>query len=92
MPSGRARRAAQLAGVPVARWRLAFYATCGGLSALAGLVFVAAHRNAQPSADLGIELDVITAVILGGTSLNGGRGRLAGTFSASSCSACSTTA
>ena len=36
--------------------------------------------NAQPSAALGIELDVITAVILGGTSLNGGRGRLSGTF------------
>jgi ribose/xylose/arabinose/galactoside ABC-type transport system permease subunit len=34
----------------------------------------------QPSANLGAELDIITAVILGGTSLNGGRGRLAGTF------------
>jgi ribose transport system permease protein len=54
--------------------------TCGALSALAGLVFVARTGNAQPSAALGIELDVITAVILGGTSLNGGRGRLSGTF------------
>ena len=77
---GSSARAAQRAGVPVARWRIAYYVTCGALSALAGLVFVARTGNAQPSAALGIELDVITAVILGGTSLNGGRGRLWGTF------------
>jgi ribose/xylose/arabinose/galactoside ABC-type transport system permease subunit len=73
-------RAAKLAGVAVPRWRLSFYATCGVLAALAGLVTVARTGTAQPSANLGIELDVITAVILGGTSLTGGRGRLAGTF------------
>ncbi|MFI5016404.1 MAG: ABC transporter permease [Dongiales bacterium] len=77
---GSSAKAAQRAGVPVARWRIAYYVTCGALSALAGLVFVARTGNAQPSAALGIELDVITAVILGGTSLNGGRGRLTGTF------------
>jgi ribose/xylose/arabinose/galactoside ABC-type transport system permease subunit len=77
---GSSARAAQRAGVPVARWRIVYYVTCGLLSALAGLVFVARTGNAQPSAALGIELDVITAVILGGTSLTGGRGRLWGTF------------
>ncbi len=77
---GSSAKAAQRAGVPVARWRIAYYVTCGALSALAGLVFVARTGNAQPSAALGIELDVITAVILGGTSLTGGRGRLWGTF------------
>jgi ribose transport system permease protein len=77
---GSSARAAKLAGVPVSRWRLAFYATCGALAALAGIVTVARTGTAQPSANLGIELDVITAVILGGTSLSGGRGRLAGTF------------
>ena len=77
---GSSARAAQRAGVPVARWRIAYYVTSGGLAALAGLVFVARTGNAQPSAALGIELDVITAVILGGTSLTGGRGRLWGTF------------
>jgi ribose transport system permease protein len=77
---GSSAKAAQRAGVPVARWRIAYYVTCGALSALAGLVFVARTGNAQPSAALGIELDVITAVILGGTSLSGGRGRLSGTF------------
>jgi ribose transport system permease protein len=77
---GSSAKAAQRAGVPVARWRIAYYATSGALAALAGLVFVARTGNAQPSAALGIELDVITAVILGGTSLTGGRGRLSGTF------------
>lgn len=77
---GSSARAAQRAGVPVARWRIAFYVTIGVLAALAGLVFVARTGNAQPSAALGIELDVITAVILGGTSLSGGRGRMMGTF------------
>jgi ribose/xylose/arabinose/galactoside ABC-type transport system permease subunit len=43
-------------------------------------MYVARTGNAQPSAALGYELDVITAVILGGTSLAGGRGTLAGTL------------
>ena len=77
---GSSSRAAKLAGVPVSRWRLGFYATCGLLAALSGIITVARTGTAQPSANLGIELDVITAVILGGTSLSGGRGRLAGTF------------
>lgn len=77
---GSSARAARLAGVAVDRWRLAFYVTCGTLAALAGLVLVARTGNAQPSAGLGYELDVITAVILGGTSLTGGRGKLAGTL------------
>lgn len=77
---GSSARASRLAGVAVGRWRLAFYVTCGGLAAVAGLMYVARTGNAQPSAALGYELDVITAVILGGTSLTGGRGSLAGTL------------
>jgi ribose/xylose/arabinose/galactoside ABC-type transport system permease subunit len=77
---GSSARASRLAGVPVGRWRVAYYVTCATLAALAGLVLAARTGNAQPSAALGIELDVITAVILGGTSLTGGRGRLAGTL------------
>lgn len=73
-------RASRLAGVRAARWRLSFYALCGLLAAVAGCLTVARTGNAEPSANLGAELDVITAVILGGTSLNGGRGRLLGTF------------
>jgi ribose transport system permease protein len=77
---GSSARASRLAGVPVSRWRLAFYATSGVLAAVAGIITVARTGTAQPSQNLGVELDVITAVILGGTSLNGGRGRLAGTL------------
>ena len=73
-------RASRLAGVPLHRYRIAFYVTCGTLAALGGIVSVARVGSAQPTANLGTELDVITAVILGGTSLNGGRGRLMGTF------------
>jgi ribose transport system permease protein len=73
-------RACTLAGVPVKRTRLKFYALCGALAAVGGIVTVARTGVGQPSANLGAELDIITAVILGGTSLNGGRGRLAGTF------------
>jgi ribose/xylose/arabinose/galactoside ABC-type transport system permease subunit len=73
-------RASKLAGVPVNRWRIAFYATCGGLAAIAGLITVARTGTASPSANTGIELDVFTAVFLGGASLTGGRGRLGGTF------------
>ena len=73
-------RAARLAGVAVDHWRLAFYITCGALAALSGLMVVARTGYAQPGANVGVELDVITAVILGGTSLSGGRGTLAGTL------------
>jgi ribose transport system permease protein len=73
-------RASKLAGVPVNRWRLAFYATCGVLAAVAGIVTVARTGTASPSANTGVELDVFTAVFLGGASLTGGRGRLGGTF------------
>ena len=46
---GSSAKAAQRAGVPVARWRIAYYVTCGVLSALAGLVFVA--RTGQRPAE-----------------------------------------
>jgi ribose/xylose/arabinose/galactoside ABC-type transport system permease subunit len=59
---------------------MAFYATCGVLAAVGGIITVARTGTASPSADTGIELDVFTAVFLGGASLTGGRGRLGGTF------------
>ena len=73
-------RAARLSGVAVNRWRLAIYITCGVTAAIAGLVLAARTGNARPSAALGFELQVITAVILGGASLSGGRGSIAGTL------------
>jgi ribose transport system permease protein len=73
-------RAARLSGVPVNRWRLTFYALSGLLAALAGFIAVARTGQAEPSANIGAELEVITAVIVGGASLAGGRGRMFGTF------------
>ena len=73
-------RAARLAGIAVDRWRLLIYTVCGVTAALSGLVLTARTGSARPAAAVGFELDVITAVILGGASLNGGRGTLAGTF------------
>jgi ribose transport system permease protein len=72
-------RAARLAGISTDRWRLAIYITCGATAALAGLMLAARTGNARPAAAMGFELDVITAVILGGASLKGGRGTIVGT-------------
>ncbi len=73
-------RASRLSGVRVARWQIAFYGLSGVLAAVAGCVTVARTGTAEPSANMTAELEVITAVILGGASLAGGRGRLFGTF------------
>lgn len=73
-------RASRLAGVAVNRWRLGFYVLCGATAALAGLVLTARVGSARPAAAATFELDVITAVILGGASLSGGRGTLWGTL------------
>jgi ribose/xylose/arabinose/galactoside ABC-type transport system permease subunit len=73
-------RASRLAGIAIDRWRLAFYVVCGATAALSGLVLTARTGSARPSAAVGFELDVITAVILGGASLSGGRGSVWGTL------------
>ena len=72
-------RVARLAGVDTNRWRLIIYITCGATAAIAGLVLAARTGNARPAAAMGFELDIITAVILGGASLSGGRGTIVGT-------------
>jgi ribose/xylose/arabinose/galactoside ABC-type transport system permease subunit len=73
-------RAARLSGIAVDRWRLLFYVACGATAALAGLVLTARVGSARPAAAATFELDVITAVILGGASLSGGRGTVWGTL------------
>lgn len=72
-------RAARLSGISTKRWKLIIYITCGATAALAGLMLAARTGNARPAAAMGFELDVITAVILGGASLKGGRGTILGT-------------
>ena len=72
--------AAQYAGIPVARHKLLLYTASGATAGLAAVLF-AAHRNtAKADVGNGIELQVITAVVLGGTSIFGGRGTILGTL------------
>ncbi|HVW20336.1 MAG TPA: ABC transporter permease [Opitutaceae bacterium] len=72
-------RAAALSGVNVAGVQLAAYVLAGALSGVAGLLAAARLDSATPSAGAGYELDSIAAVVIGGTSLSGGRGSVPGT-------------
>lgn len=72
--------AAKLAGVRVKRVVTSVYALAGMFAGLAGVIFAARVISAQPTAGTGYELDAIAAVVLGGTSLAGGRGRIIGTL------------
>jgi ribose transport system permease protein len=73
-------RAALLSGLPVNQIKLWVYTLAGGLSGVAGLIITARLDSAQPNAGLGYELDSIAAVVIGGTSLSGGRGSVMGTL------------
>jgi ribose transport system permease protein len=72
-------RAAQLTGLNLRRIRMSVYALGGSLAGVAGLILTARLDSATPSAGIGYELDSIAAVVIGGTSLNGGRGSVPGT-------------
>jgi rhamnose transport system permease protein len=71
--------AARYSGLAVARITLWLYTASGLTAAVAALLFVARRNTAKADIGVGMELDVITAVVLGGTSIFGGRGRLLGT-------------
>jgi simple sugar transport system permease protein len=72
--------AARLSGIDVGRTKIATYAVSGMLAGIAAVLFVAQYRQGKPDAGTGLELDAIAAVVIGGTSLMGGRGRMAGTL------------
>ena len=69
-----------LSGIDVDRIKIGVYAICGLLAALAGIIITSRLSSAQPTAGMGYELDAIAAVVLGGTSLMGGKGRITGTL------------
>jgi len=72
--------AARLSGVPV-RWVLVFvYTLCGILAGLGGVMEASLHVTGDPKAGNMLELQVIAAVVVGGTSLAGGQGRIFGTL------------
>jgi ribose transport system permease protein len=72
-------RAAVLTGLRVKKIKVWVYTLGGGLAGVAGLLVTARLDSAQPNAGLGYELDSIAAVVIGGTSLSGGRGSVMGT-------------
>lgn len=72
--------AAHVSGIKINRAKIAVYTICGLLSGLAGVILSARVSAGLPLAGTSYELDAIAAVVIGGTSLAGGRGRLWGTL------------
>jgi ribose transport system permease protein len=76
---GSNEEAARLSGISVVKWKIAVYSLCGLFAGLGGVLLAARVNSAQPTLGYGYELDAITAVIIGGTSLAGGVGTILGT-------------
>jgi len=77
---GSNERTARLCGVRIDRTRIMVYMTGGALAALAGIMEFSKLSVGDPTVAVGLELDVIAAVIIGGGSLSGGRGSVVGTI------------
>ncbi len=73
-------KAAALAGVNITKTKLIAYGMSGFFAAFSGMILLSRLGSAQPTLGTGYELDAIAAVALGGTSLNGGRGKIMGTL------------
>lgn len=76
---GGSREAAHRVGYNVQKIEFSLYCLVGILSGIAGIIFMSINRQANPHLMVGSELDVIAAVVLGGTSITGGRGSVLGT-------------
>ncbi|GAC1411699.1 MAG: ABC transporter permease [Candidatus Velthaea sp.] len=72
--------AARLAGINVVRTKTLVYVISGGCAAVAGMLLMARFASGSPQTGTGYELQAIAAVVVGGTSLMGGRGSIVGTF------------
>ena len=77
---GSNEEAARLSGMNVDFWKIVTYALSGTICGVAGLLISSRLNSAQPALGLGYELDAIAAVVIGGTSLSGGRGTILGTI------------
>ncbi len=77
---GSNERAAQLAGLPIARVKVVVFVLAGVCSAIAGVFLSGRLSSAEAIMAQGIEMNVIAAVVVGGTALRGGRGTVFGTF------------
>ncbi|MBX6369855.1 MAG: ABC transporter permease [Rhodospirillales bacterium] len=76
---GSNRAAAALAGLPIARLTIATYAISGLLAGVGGIALLARSGVSSTFAGRGFEFDALAAVVLGGTTFEGGRGNVAGT-------------
>jgi ribose transport system permease protein len=77
---GSNEEAARLSGVNVDAWKMGIYALAGAVTGVAGVLIAARLNSAQPALGQGYELEAIAAVVIGGTSLAGGRGTILGTL------------
>lgn len=76
---GSNREATALSGVNVKRWEIIIYTMAGLFVGLAGVLSASRLSSAQPTGGMGLELLAIAAVVIGGTSLQGGKGSIVGT-------------
>jgi ribose transport system permease protein/L-arabinose transport system permease protein len=72
--------AARLAGINISRVRVIMYMLSGGIAGLAGVLLAARTTSGNPINGVGLELQAITAVFLGGAATAGGKGTISGTF------------
>ncbi|MHA7815688.1 MAG: ABC transporter permease [Pseudohaliea sp.] len=77
---GTNEEAARLSGVNTGRWKALVFAIAGLLAALGGVFQLGYLQSADPNAGIGLELSAIAAVVIGGTSLSGGRGSVVNSF------------
>jgi ribose transport system permease protein len=77
---GSNEKTARLSGINTLKVKMFVYSVSGLMSALAALILVSRLNSAQPTLGMGYELDAIAAVAIGGTSMEGGRGKITGTL------------
>ncbi|HFR3771492.1 TPA: ribose ABC transporter permease, partial [Streptococcus suis] len=73
-------KAAYISGVKLNKVKMIIYTISGMMAAISGLIITSRLSSAQPTAGASYEMDAIAAVVLGGTSLSGGKGRILGTL------------
>ncbi len=76
---GSNEEATKLSGVNVNFWKVAIYSLAGAFTGIAGVIMASRLNSAQPALGQGYELEAIAAVVIGGTSLSGGKGTIVGT-------------
>lgn len=73
-------KAGRYSGLPIRTVKIAVYTLSGLLTGIAGVIYAAENHQGNPNAGIAYELDAIAAVVIGGTSLMGGSGSIAGTI------------